>query len=307
LPAPETPRTEIIPLDGPGAAPPPEVVPDRGLYAVLGLDPSVSDAEILTTYRRQAARLLDGGGSGDITALRQLNRAYEVLGNPVRRAEYDMAQRTLRNGASVTPTPIQHGPKGNTGATRRRRPRHAVQPRYAGFGDVLVVVTVVALAVAAGMLIIPRVSVNLSALNALSNVLPVSLSSRRAIEVTGTAVPSATRLPTPTVRPGLAERFAGSTVAVSTANPARNTRQTIEVRLRRDGQPAAGMDVFATLQFRTTEERWPTTGTVKTDASGLATIPFEVGEATPGFAVQVHVFTLADDQQMSWSTSFTPR
>src|ERR1700694_100470 len=65
--------------DGPG----PQVPADPGLYAVLGLDPSVPDALIQTTYRRQAARL-QGSGANDNAALRQLNVAYEVLGNPVR-------------------------------------------------------------------------------------------------------------------------------------------------------------------------------------------------------------------------------
>src|SRR5439155_18699796 len=69
---------------GPG----PELKADPGLYAVLGLDPAVSDAEVQTTYRRQAAKLL-GNGSNVTHALKQLNVAYEVLGNPVRRAEYD--------------------------------------------------------------------------------------------------------------------------------------------------------------------------------------------------------------------------
>ena len=72
---------EAHPADGPG----PRLAADPGLYAVLGLDPSVSDALIQTTYRRQAARL-GGSGSNDNARLRQLNVAYEVLGNPVRRA-----------------------------------------------------------------------------------------------------------------------------------------------------------------------------------------------------------------------------
>ncbi|HYY88104.1 MAG TPA: J domain-containing protein, partial [Chloroflexota bacterium] len=50
------------------------VASDQGLYAILGLDPSVSDDEIQTTYRRQAAKLL-GDGSDDVQALKQLNVA----------------------------------------------------------------------------------------------------------------------------------------------------------------------------------------------------------------------------------------
>ena len=39
----------------------------------------------------------------------------------------------------------------------------------------------------------------------------------------------------------------------------------------------------------------------------MQTITFNVGQATPGYQVDVHVFAQVDDQQLSWSTSFTPR
>src|SRR5436309_12321162 len=76
-------KIEAHAAQGPG----PQLTPDPGLYAVLGLEPNVADTVIQTTYRRQAARML-GNGSNDNAALRRLNVAYEVLGNPVRRAEY---------------------------------------------------------------------------------------------------------------------------------------------------------------------------------------------------------------------------
>jgi hypothetical protein len=278
---------------------------DPGLYAILGLDPSVSDAEIQMTYRRQAARMLTNGGS-DIANLRQLNVAYEVLGNPIRRAEYDRA-RSLHLLAPGPPPPMPPAAKGAARATRRRRPRHVVQPRYAGLGDVFVVLVVVVLAVGAGALIIPRVSINLSGLNALANAVPGTGTARRVSDVTATPAAVATRAPTPTVKPGLADLFAGSTVNVSSPTPAQNTPESILIRLRRDGQPAANLDVWATLDYRTTAERWPPTGSVKTDANGAAAITFNVGRATPGYPVQVHVFAQVDDQQLSWSTSFTPR
>jgi hypothetical protein len=284
--------------------PVPTVAPDPGLYAILGLEPTASDAEVQTTYRRLAARLHRDGG--DLGRLRQLNVAYEVLGNPARRAEYDRA-RTMQLLAPGPPQPMTPSAKGGAPVSRRRRPRHVVQQRYAGLGDVFVVLVVVLLAVGAGLLIVPRVNINLSALNALSNVLPGSSSARRTVDTTVTPATVPTRAPTPTIRPGLADRFAGSTVNVSAASPAPNSPESIVIRLRRDGQPASGLDVWATLDYRTTAERWPATGSVKTDPNGGATITFNVGQATPGYPVQVHVFAQVDDQQLSWSTSFTPR
>ena len=283
----------------------PEPRSDPGLYAVLGLDPSVSDAEIQTTYRRRAAKLMGGlNSSNDFQALKQLNVAYEVLGNPARRAEYDRL-RLSHSLVTTAPTPIRPGAKATTRVTRRRRPRHAVIPRYAGFGDVLVVLSVVGLAVVAGVVLVPRLSVNLSALNALQAVLPISNSSRRVIDATVTAVPT-TAAPTATPLPGVAARFAGTTVNVSNATSAPNSTENVVVRLRRDGKPAANFDVWALVKYRTVEERWPAAGAVKTDANGTATISFNVGAATPNYPVNVNVFVQADDQQLTWASSFTP-
>ncbi|MBV9582724.1 MAG: DnaJ domain-containing protein [Chloroflexi bacterium] len=282
----------------------PAIKADPGLYAVLGLDPSVSDWEIQTTYRRMASRLT-GNSSRDNQSLKQLNVAYEVLGNPARRTEYDR-QRLHQALVAGTPTPIRPGAKSASRTTRRRRPRSIVQPSYAGLGDVMVVLTVVGLAVVAGFLLIPRLSINLSALNALQVVLPLtSAAPRRVIDVTVTAVPTAA--PTATPLPSVAARYAGSTVSVSNPTPAPNTPESVQIHLRRDGQPLANYDVWSSVEYRTTQERWPATGTVKTDPSGAATITFNIGSATPDYPVTVHVYTQADDQQLSWSTTFTPQ
>src|SRR5262249_34002804 len=153
----------------------------------------------------------------------ELNAAYEVLGNPARRVEYDRMRRT-RLLAPSQPTPISQSAKLGSVRTRRHRPRQLVQPRYAGQGDVLVVLMVVGLAILAGVLLVPRLSINLSALNALQNVLPLTNTSRRVIDATVTPS-NATSTPVPTPRPAVAERFAGSSVSVSAPNPAMNSPQ----------------------------------------------------------------------------------
>ncbi len=296
-------QSTVLALPAPTEGPhPPE---DPGLYAVLGLTPSASDAEIQTSYRRQAARLLNAGAT-NTHAMRELNVAYEVLGNPVRREEYDRSRQS--QSVLSRPTPIRPGAKTTTPVTRRRRPRHVVQPRYAGLPDVVAVLMVVGLAVLAGALIIPRLSINLSALNVLQNVLPLTSSAnRRAVDTTLTPAATAA-VPTATPRPGLVERFAGTNVSVSNAEPPPNTPETVLVRLRRDGQPASNFDVWTIVQYRTVEERWPANGSVKTDGAGTASITFNVGSATPGYPVQVKVIAQVDDgQQLTWSTSFTPR
>ena len=290
------------------------VAVDPGLYSVLGLPASASDAEIQTAYRQHASRLLSNGSSSDIAELRRLNAAYEVLGTPVRRAEYDQARLLPPSKTLYGPAPpVRPDAKQGLRVTRRRRPRHVVAPREAGLTEVLVVLLVVAFSTIVAALIIPYVSVNLSALNQLSGVLPGSSTRRVVFEPTPTAGPARTSTPaiaataTPSTIGGLAEHFDGSTVTVSSANPSANTPETVLIKLRRDGQPAAGLDVWSTVQYRTTQERWPPTGSVKTDPTGTASITFNVGPATPGYPVEVHVFALVDDQQLSWTTTFTPR
>jgi hypothetical protein len=165
---------------------------------------------------------------------------------------------------------------------------------------------VVGLAVGAGLLIVPRVSVNLSALNALQAVLPLSSGSPRLLSSAATPAPSATPEPTATPAPSVAAQFAGTTVSVSNPSPAANTQEDVVLHLQRDGQPAANYDVWATVQYRTVQERWPPSGSVKTDSSGAATVSFNIGGATPNYPVAVHVYVQVGDQQLTWPTSFTP-
>ncbi len=292
-----------------------DAVPDAGLYAILGVSATASDAEVQIAYRRKAARLATSRGRSG-RELRQLNAAYEVLGNPTRRAEYDLAsQVTLPVITPQRPTgvevPFQAAP---TPASPRHRTGRAAPGSNGGLPEIVAVLLVVGLAVGAVVFLIPRIPINLSALNALGSVLAVGPAPRRvaiepvtAPEATPTlaAAPTATAVATaPPV--AAADRFSGTTVAVLIPSPAPFSTETVVAKLRRDGAPAPDVDIWATVQYRTAQERWPATGTVKTDATGTATITFNVGPATAGYPVQVHVFTQADGQQPSWSTSFTP-
>jgi DnaJ domain len=311
------------PPPGPAAAEPARAaagVPDSGLYAILGVNPRVSDAEIQVAYRRKAARLARKYTRGG-RELRQLNAAYEVLGNPTRRAEYDRSVHAPAPASAVPPAapaaarPVAAAP---TPVPPRHRTGRSTPVGNSGWAELLAVVAVVGLAIGAALYVIPRVSVDLSALNVLSNVLALGPSPRRVAvdavvtpapsataRVAATATPAATLAPTPAAA-GLADHFQGSTVTMSSSSPAQNTPVSVLVKLVRDGQPAAGVDLYAQVRYRTTQERWPATGTVKTDANGAATITFNVGDATAGYAVDVVVYANVDGEQLSWSTSFTP-
>lgn len=58
------------------------------LYRVLGASPDASQEELHQAYRARA-RLLHPDVSGDDDAMRELNDAWAVLGDPALRAEYD--------------------------------------------------------------------------------------------------------------------------------------------------------------------------------------------------------------------------
>ena len=75
------------------------------LYAVLGLEPQASSAEIKRAYRRLARRYHPGINPGDTAAealFRRINEAYEILGDPVRRRQYDDGGRVLPGGAPAS-------------------------------------------------------------------------------------------------------------------------------------------------------------------------------------------------------------
>lgn len=77
------------------------------LYAVLGVDPTATDAEIGRAFRRLARHHHpDSASAGDASALRfgDVARAYEVLGDPTRRADYDRA----RHARPATHIPVHH-------------------------------------------------------------------------------------------------------------------------------------------------------------------------------------------------------
>jgi hypothetical protein len=59
-----------------------------GHYAALGLDQRASNRLAQHAYRRQAMRHHPDRG-GDLSRMQRINQAWEVIGNPKRRAAYD--------------------------------------------------------------------------------------------------------------------------------------------------------------------------------------------------------------------------
>ena len=94
--------------------------PDRDPYDVLGVSRQASAREISRAYRRAARATHPDSQPDDPSAaerFRDLTAAYEILGDPERRAAYDRANRTVRivvrRRAPYDPPPVRLG---------RRRP-----------------------------------------------------------------------------------------------------------------------------------------------------------------------------------------
>jgi curved DNA-binding protein CbpA len=106
-----TPKSDEVPVG-----------PAGGLYRILDVSPGASQETIVHAYRQQALASHPDARPGDPGAtarFRILSSAYEVLGDPVRRADYDRrtegpARPVLHSGAS------RPGPEGpaRTGESR---------------------------------------------------------------------------------------------------------------------------------------------------------------------------------------------
>jgi curved DNA-binding protein CbpA len=77
------------------------------LYAILGLAPDVSQAQIGHAYRRLVrAHHPDIHPDPDSTALTAAVDAYAILRDPARRAAYDRSRRSARDQPPGPPPPV---------------------------------------------------------------------------------------------------------------------------------------------------------------------------------------------------------
>jgi curved DNA-binding protein CbpA len=96
----------------------------------LQVDPS-AELEVIQAAYRVLARRFHPDLAGDDSAMKRLNAAWEVLGNPKRRAEYDIAR------GFGGPVPAQTAIVTSDPSVRPVSPDHAGPPRGRAFGTVL--------------------------------------------------------------------------------------------------------------------------------------------------------------------------
>jgi hypothetical protein len=100
----------------------------KDYYGILGLDSSATDSEIKRAYRRLAV-LYHPDKNPDPAAeqfFKEVNEAYEVLGDPEKRRTYDYTRKNPFSAIVETEEPV---PYHRDPAYRRRRPRTASTPR----------------------------------------------------------------------------------------------------------------------------------------------------------------------------------
>jgi hypothetical protein len=321
---------------------PPDSIPGiPDLYGVLGVDPRSSDDIIRYAYRKKAAKLLDARWRPGRAArqLAELNAAYEILGKPDRRADYDRQrarhyyyeqtarQERLLNGTGPLPAGTGVLPTSHLAAPRPARqssPWHRrVAPR--GLLEAIAIVGVVVVAGYAGYTILGTSSfVDLTSIQDTGAALGLPIKPRtvptaspvpsnavlptptpRQVLVPPVSLPSPTPEPAPTQAPAAPVR---SAVKVSDPAPLRRTEISITVHLARDTAPVVGVPVYLVAHYKTVDERFPANdGTVQTNVNGDATITFNIGDATVGFPVNVDVIGTVDGQQVQAQTTFMPR
>jgi hypothetical protein len=320
---------------------PPDAIPGiPDLYAVLGVHPRSSDDIIRYAYRKKAAKLLDVRWRPGRAARRlaELNAAYEILGKPDRRADYDRQRARLyyyQQAARLDPFDEPGGlPPGPAAGSRgRRSPGGWLRPRAPrGILEAVAIIGVVVVAVYAGYLVLSNSDVvDLGRLQdagaavglpvrprtvptpSPAPVLALPTAAPREVIVPAAVEPSptATTAPAPAPVPTQAGTGAGavrSTARVSNPSPSRRTEIGVTAQLARGSDPLKGVPVYLVVHYKTVEERFPAGGgTQPTNDAGEATISFNIGDATAGFPVNVDVVAMVDNQPVQTQATFVPR
>ncbi len=304
-------------------------------YAVLGVAPDATQAEIERSYRELAGKRLNARWRPERAAreLALLNAAYGTLRYPDRRADYDRRRAEAAAGVDgqsgsddfealeAEPRPFASRSHGGASLPRVQLGR----PTGGSPVEAIIIVLVVVFALFVASFLASRSLVDLSFVQNFGETLGIA--PRRRAAATPNAAPTSaladvkpspaplTATPAqPETPPGAlptdvaGQRFAGSQVLLSDPQPPRQTELTVTLKLAREGQPVPNANVFLTAHYRTVDERQPPgNSTVRTDASGSAAITFNIGDATPGYPVALDVTALVEGQQVVFKASFTPR
>ena len=80
----------------------------KDYYKILGVERSASEDEIKKAYRKLALKYHPDHNPGDKSAeakFKDVGEAYEVLGDPQKRKQYDLLGANWKDGQRFTPPP----------------------------------------------------------------------------------------------------------------------------------------------------------------------------------------------------------
>lgn len=90
-------------------------------YRVLQVDPAANPLVIQAAYR-VLAQIFHPDVSGDDAEMKRINAAWEVIGDPRRRRQYDMERAGRHPGPTQHPTPGERGSTGSAAASTYAAP-----------------------------------------------------------------------------------------------------------------------------------------------------------------------------------------
>ena len=135
----------------------------KDYYEILQVSPDAEQEVVEAAYRRLARKYHPDVNRGPAAAdrMRELNEAYEVLGQPARRAEYDAAlgrawaraEARRRRQDSASPSPNHHQPTGpeSSPAGAAADARELLWSRILGVASVVLIGGGTALVIAAAI------------------------------------------------------------------------------------------------------------------------------------------------------------
>jgi curved DNA-binding protein CbpA len=109
------------------------MTPDTDLYAVLGLSPTASQEQIRAQYRELVRKYHPDLHPGDAHAaemMERVNGAYDILGNPEERRQYDAEIGAGLRDTSRAAAPGTYGRAPSGGPAPGTRPQSAWNPQW---------------------------------------------------------------------------------------------------------------------------------------------------------------------------------
>lgn len=90
----------------------------KDYYKLLGVERSATEAEIKKAYRKLAAKHHPDKPTGNEAKFKEINEAYEVLGDKEKREQYDLLGSNYQNGQNFEPPPGYGGGFGGFGGAQ---------------------------------------------------------------------------------------------------------------------------------------------------------------------------------------------